>query len=71
MNVSFIKTDTHISIIFDDGTHATVYSSNPLYTKFVDAIKTKDWDTAKNIAFPVTQVRQKHLRIHRTQVPGA
>jgi len=55
---SFIKADSHLTLVFDDGESATVYNTNPNYSGVCEAVKNKDWGKAKNLAFPVEAVKQ-------------
>jgi len=54
---SFIKSSTHISIVFDDGESATIYASQENYDPVCAAIKQDDWSLAQHLAFPVNEVK--------------
>lgn len=55
---SYIKTDTHISVVFDNGEPAIIYSTNPNYPRVCEAIKNNDWETVYDFAFPAEQVKK-------------
>lgn len=55
---SYIKTPNHLSIVFDDGTPLTIYTSNPRYKDIVEAVNQKDWDTVRRLADPVVEIRE-------------
>jgi len=67
---SFIKSDTHLTLVFDDGESATVYNSNPHYDAVCSAVKNKDWDLAKTLAVPVEAVKQSIKGIDNVAVEG-
>ena len=54
---SYIRTDDHLTIVFDDGVSATVYATAPKYKAIVLALKDKDYDYARELALPVEQVK--------------
>lgn len=54
---SFIKSDTHITLVFDDGNSETVYSTNQNYAAVCTAVKEKDWEKAELLAKPVEAVK--------------
>ena len=56
---SFIKTDTHLTLAFDDGDVITVYNNNENYDAVCAAVKSGDWDLAKKLATPVESVKEK------------
>lgn len=55
---SFIKTPTHLTVVFDDGDVETVYTSNPNYDQVIEALNSKDWETVRSLANPAAQVRR-------------
>ena len=67
---SFIKSDTHLTLVFDDGDSATVYNSNPAYEAVCLAVKNKDWDLAKTLSQPVEAVKQSIKGIDKVAVEG-
>lgn len=56
---SYIKTEDHITMVFDDGESATVYSTNPYFSKVVSAISAGDWAEARYLSQPVEHLREK------------
>lgn len=56
---SFIKTETHISIVFDDGHPATVYSSSSHYQAVIAAVKAGDWEQVRDLACPINVVKKQ------------
>lgn len=67
---SFIKADSHLTLVFDDGESATVYNSDSNYGAVCDAVKAKDWDTAKTLAMPVEAVKLATKGIENVAVDG-
>jgi hypothetical protein len=55
---SFIKTQDHLTVVFDDGEIATIYPSNPNYSKIVKALNSKEWETVRALADPATEVKR-------------
>ncbi len=55
---SFIKSDTHLTLVFDDGESVTVYHNNENYQQVCKAVKAKDWELAKLLAVPAEVVKQ-------------
>lgn len=53
---SFIKTQDHLTVVFDDGEIATIYQSNPNYAKIIDALTHKEWETVRELADPSVEV---------------
>jgi hypothetical protein len=56
---SFIKTDTHITIVFDDGNTATVYNTDDKYNQVLTAVKNKDWDLVKILSTPTVELEKQ------------
>src|ERR1700722_8271820 len=54
---SFIRTNDHLTITFDDGVTATVYPSSPNYEKIVSALRNKFFTVARQLALPAEQVK--------------
>ena len=67
---SFIKSDTHITLVFDDGESATVYNGNSNYDAVCEAVKNKNWETAKLLANPIEIVKQSIKGIDKVNVEG-
>ena len=67
---SFIKSDTHITLVFADGEPATVFNDQPHYDAVCTAVKNKDWDLAKTLAIPVEAVKQSIKGIEKVAVEG-
>lgn len=55
---SFIKSETHITLVFDDGDSATVYNSNENFAAVCEAVKAKDWKVAKELSKPIEVVKK-------------
>ncbi len=55
---SFIKSDTHITLVFNDGNSTTVYNNDGVYASVCLAVKNKDWEMAKQLAQPVYAAKQ-------------
>lgn len=64
---AFIKTSDHISVVMDDGSTFTAYTSNPNYDQILQAIKNNQWELAKELASPATQV-EKEIKEATTEV---
>lgn len=56
---SFIRTPSHITVCFDDGTTATTYTTESHYKDVVDAIRSKDWDNVRKLMIPSVAVKQQ------------
>jgi len=67
---SFIKADTHITLVFDDGDSATVYSSDLNYGEVCKAVLNKNWDLAKILSQPIEIVKKKIEGIDKVAVEG-
>lgn len=67
---SFIKTDTHLTLVFDDGDTTTVYNNNDNYSAVCAAVKNKDWELAKQLAQPIEVVKQSIKGIDKVAVEG-
>jgi len=67
---SFIKADSHLTLVFDDGDSATVYNSNPNYGAVCSAVKDKDWDLVKTLAMPVEAVKKAVKGIENVAIEG-
>lgn len=52
-----IRTDDHLTIMFDDGVSATVYNSNPRFQDIVNALKRKQYNVVRKLALPAEQVK--------------
>lgn len=52
-----IRTEDHLTLMFDDGISATVYTSQLRYQEVVNALKRKDYDLVRRIALPAEQVK--------------
>lgn len=55
---SYIRTKTHLLVVFDDGTDATVYPSNPNFDAVVEAVNQQDWDAVRRLSDPAHEVKQ-------------
>lgn len=55
---SYIITDSAISIAFDNGAHATIFSNDTRWDSMVSAIQAQDWEKAYQTAFPVENVKE-------------
>jgi len=67
---SFIKSDSHLTLVFDDGDSATVYNNNPNYEAVCLAVRNKDWDLAKKLSMPIEAVKQSIKGIEKVAVEG-
>jgi len=65
---SFIKCDSHITLVFDDGDSATVYNSDANYTAVCEAVKAKDWEVAKELSKPVEAVKKAIKGIEKVAI---
>lgn len=65
---SFIRTDDHLTVVFDNGETVTVYPSNPKYTDIVAALKNKDYDTVRKLAVPALAVKAKIEKVNKRGV---
>ncbi len=65
---SFIKSDTHLTLVFDDGDSTTVYNNDSNYSAICNAVKAKDWKTAKMLSQPVELVKQSIEGIEKVAV---
>ncbi len=65
---SFIKSETHITLVFDDGESVTVYNSNDNYGQVCTAIKARDWDAAKELSQPVEIVKKSIKDIEHVSI---
>jgi len=55
---SFIKSDNHITLVFDSGESATVYNTTENYGAVCDAVRSGDWEQAKLMAVPAEVVKK-------------
>jgi len=67
---AFIKADTHLTLVFDDGDSATVYSTNNKYDAVCDAVRNKDWELAKELALPVELIKKSIAGIENVAIEG-
>lgn len=67
---SFIKSDSHITLVFDDGDSATVYNTEENYGAVCAAVKDKDWERAKELAQPIEVVRKTIVGLDRVAIEG-
>lgn len=67
---AFIKADTHLTLVFDDGDSATVYSTNSNYDAVCDAVRNKDWELAKELALPVEVIKKSIAGIENVAIEG-
>lgn len=59
---SFIKSDTHITIVFDDSFETvTVHSAAPLFDSILQAIKDCDWQKVKELTIPREAIASNEL----------
>lgn len=66
---SFIRTDDHITIVFDNGENGTVYASNHhVYDSVLDAIRAGNWDKVYSLAFPAERVKKSIQKDKDTRV---
>jgi len=65
---SFIKSDTHITLMFSDGSTTTVNSTNENYASVCKAVKDKKWKLAKKLAQPIEAVKQSIKGINRVAI---
>lgn len=56
---SFIRTSDHLTVVFDDGETATTYTSQTLYSQVVEAVRKRDWELARRLMIPSTQLKEK------------
>lgn len=56
---SFIRTSDHLTVVFEDGETATVYTTNPNYDEVVAAVREKDWEEVRRLAIPSTQMKER------------
>ena len=54
----FIFTDDGVSVYFADGHHVTVYDYDPNYSALKDALRDKDWETARELATPARAIEK-------------
>lgn len=67
---SFIKSDTHITLVFEDGESATVYNSEDNYDAVCEAVKNKDWELALELAKPIEIVKRSIEGIDKVAIEG-
>ena len=60
---SFIKTEDHLTVAFDDGTTQTMYSSDPHYQDLIKAINAKQWEQAKELMCPSLVVKKQMAKL--------
>lgn len=65
---SYIKTQDHLTVSFNDGETVTVYPSNPNYQKIIDALNVRDYELARRFAIPVAAVKDKIRRVNKRGV---
>ena len=54
----YIKTEDHITVVFDDGETATVYNNAPNYNKVVSAVKSNNWEQVRMLTHPSEQLQK-------------
>lgn len=67
---SFIKSDTHLTLVFADGDSATVYNSDNNYAAVCAAVKNKDWEAAKVLASPAVAIKQSFKDVDKIAIEG-
>ncbi len=67
---SFIKCETHITLVFDDGDSATVYNDAENFPAVVAAVKIKDWGAAKELSKPIEAVKKAIEGIEKVAIEG-
>ena len=71
---SFIRTADHLTVVFDDGETATVYTSQSNYPNVVAAVRDADWDRVRRLMIPSTELKEKVASavgaVGRVQVEG-
>ena len=55
---AFIKTDTHITVVFDDGKNGTMFSSDPSFNELCTSLKQNSWDEVHDLMFPVEPMKR-------------
>lgn len=55
---SFIRTDDHLTIVFEDGISVTAYASDSKYVELVKAFRDKDYERVKLLAVPAEKLKQ-------------
>jgi len=63
---AFIKSNDHITIVFDNGESTTVYTSNPKYKEIVAALNDKNYVLVRKLAVPAIAVKANMQKIART-----
>lgn len=56
---SYIRTDDHLTIVFDDGVSAHVYANTPRFKDVRDALNAKNYELARKLALPAEQVKSQ------------
>ncbi len=62
---AYIKSDDHLTIVFDNGESTTVYTSNPRYKEIVVALSAKDYELVRKLAVPVAALKDKIQKVVR------
>jgi hypothetical protein len=56
---SYIRTNDHLTVVFENGESVTVYPSNPKYSDIIAALVAKDDDKIRALASPAKVVEEK------------
>ncbi len=71
---SFIKTDDHLTVVFENGESATVYTTNSRYQDIVAAVRDKAWERVREMMIPSTAIKKQMEDVdagtHRVEVKG-
>lgn len=54
---AYLKTATHISIVFDNGKAGTMFNDDKMADALIDAVKQEDWQEAYDILFPAETIK--------------
>ncbi len=56
---SFIKTEDHVTVVFEDGETGTCYNTDPKYGRLCEAVKKGDYEDARDVLFPGEGLQRK------------
>lgn len=64
---AWIWTNSHITIVFEDGQDVTIYASDPRWQDVTEAVKEQDWEWARKVALPSEQLQEQFENLQLTE----